>query len=277
MIEPYEIHAVKYAHNPAPKRRDVFLGGDPHDGPMPLDYFIWVVRNSQRTFVVDLGFEADVAKRRGRTLERTPQNALELAGVGGSDVKDVIITHLHFDHAGGLSACPHARIHVQQREMHFAVGPCMCHASIGGHYEENDIVEMVRRNFKGKVSFRRGDEEIAPGISVHCVGGHTDGLQIVRIWTRRGWVVLASDAAHFYENIFRSRPFTWTYNVGDHLLSFNRMAELAESYDHIIPGHDPVVTTQYPPASPDLEGISVRLDLEPKFSILEKFSGFSRS
>lgn len=273
-LDPYEVYAVKYARNERPKRSDVFLGGDPHDGPMPLDYFIWVVRNARRTYVVDLGFQDEVARRRGRTLTRSPREALACVGVDSNAVTEVLITHLHFDHAGSLDACPKARIHVQQREMHFATGPCMCHASLGGHYEEEDIVQMVRRIFKGQVTFHCGDEEIAPGLSVHHVGGHTDGLQVVRVWTARGWLVLASDAAHFYANMFESRPFTWTYNIGDHLLGFGRMAELAESYDHIIPGHDPLVMAQYAAPSPELEGIVVRLDWVPKFSILKEFPNF---
>lgn len=273
-LEPYEVYAVKYARNDRPRRSDVFLGGDPHDGPMPLDYFIWVVRNGQRTYVVDLGFQGEVARRRGRTLIRSPTEALACVGLDGNSVREVLITHLHFDHAGSLDAFPQARIHVQRREMSFATGPCMCHASIGGHYEEEDVVQMVRRIFRGKVSFHCGDEEIAPGISVHHIGGHTDGLQVVRVWTARGWLVLASDAAHFYANIFERRPFTWTYNVGDHLLGLGRLAELAESWDHIVPGHDPLVMAQYSAPTPDLEGIVVRLDVEPEFSVLEKFPGF---
>ena len=268
---PYEVYAIKYAHNPKPTRSAVFLGGDPHDGPMPLDYFIWVIRGQGRTYVVDVGFKQSVAQRRGRTIERGPDEALACMGLGNSDVKEIFITHLHFDHAGGLDLFPDARVHVQQRELAFATGPCMCHSAIGHPYEEDDVVEMVRRVFRGKVTFHHGDEEIAPGISLHHLGGHTDGTQAVRVWTQRGWLVLASDAAHFYENIFERRSFTWVYNVGDHLLAFDRLVALAQSPDHVIPGHDPMVMAQYPAPSPELEGIAVRLDAEPRFSTRSKF------
>jgi glyoxylase-like metal-dependent hydrolase (beta-lactamase superfamily II) len=273
-LDPYEVFAIKYAHNAKPTRAAVFLGGDPHDAAMPLDYFIWVVRGHGRTYVVDVGFKPAVARRRGRDLQRTPDEALALLGIGPEEVAEILITHLHFDHAGGLDLFPRARVHVQQREIAFATGPCMCHAAIGGHYEEDDVVEMVRRIFRGQVCFHHGDEEIAPGLSLHHVGGHTDGSQAVRVWTRRGWLVLASDAAHFYENIFDRRSFMWTANVGDHLVAFDRLVALAQSPDHVIPGHDPMVMAQYPAASAELQGLVVRLDEEPRFTTRSQFPAY---
>jgi glyoxylase-like metal-dependent hydrolase (beta-lactamase superfamily II) len=114
------------------------------------------------------------------------------------------------------------------------------------------------------VRFHDGDAEIAPGITVHLVGGHTMGLQFVRVRTRRGWVVLASDASHFYANMEQGRPFPVVYNVADMLAGHDRLRELASSSAHIIPGHDPLVLTRYPAAAPGLEGAVVRLDIDPR-------------
>ena len=73
-------------------------------------------------------------------------------------------------------------------------------------FSTEHVVEMVRAVFARRVAFHRGDEEIAPGVSVHRIGGHTMGIQSVRVWTERGWLVLASDAAHLYENMEGVRP-----------------------------------------------------------------------
>jgi glyoxylase-like metal-dependent hydrolase (beta-lactamase superfamily II) len=110
------------------------------------------------------------------------------------------------------------------------------------------------------VRFHHGDEEIAPGVSLHLIGGHTMGMQAVRVKTRRGWVVLASDASHFYANMEETRPFPIVYSVADMVDGYRKLRALADSPAHLIPGHDPMVMERYPAPSKALEGIVVRLD-----------------
>jgi len=90
------------------------------------------------------------------------------------------------------------------------------------------------------------------------------GLQVARVWTKRGWVVLASDASHFYANMEQGRPFPIVYNMGEMLEGFKTLNMLASSPKHIIPGHDPLVMERYPAVGPDLKGIAVKLDEEPR-------------
>ena len=111
--------------------------------------------------------------------------------------------------------------------------------------------------------FHDGDEELTAGLSVHRVRGHTMGLQAVRVHTRRGWVVLASDASHYYEHFEKARAFPVVFHVGDLIDGYRKLASLAASPDHIIPGHDPLVMHRYPAASEALRSIAVRLDAEP--------------
>ena len=114
------------------------------------------------------------------------------------------------------------------------------------------------------MQFHDGVDELAPGLTVHHVGGHTMGLQVARVWTRRGWVVLASDASHFYANMEQGRPFPIVYNVADMLDGHKQLYRLASSPDHVIPGHDPLVLKRYPAPRPGLEGIVARLDADPR-------------
>jgi glyoxylase-like metal-dependent hydrolase (beta-lactamase superfamily II) len=95
--------------------------------------------------------------------------------------------------------------------------------------------------------------------------GHTPGMQSVRVHTARGWVVLASDAAHYYESLdpARETPFLTHVDLSSMLESFRRLHRLAPSPAHIVPGHDPLVLKRYPPPAPGLEGIVVRLDVAP--------------
>jgi glyoxylase-like metal-dependent hydrolase (beta-lactamase superfamily II) len=261
--EPYELYAIHYAHHDR-RASENFIGGDPHDGPMPLDYFVWAIVSEKRSFVLDTGFDAAMAKRRKRDLVRDPGEGLKAIGVDPARVQDVIISHMHYDHAGNHELFPNARYHVQDREMAYCTGRLMCHPTMRFPFEAEDVNAMVRKLFAGRLQFHDGDDELAPGLSVHRVGGHTMGLQIVRVWTRRGWVVLASDASHLYANMNQGRPFPIVYNVGEMMEAYGTMRRLADSPDHIVPGHDPLVLKRYPAARPDLEGAIVRLDKEPR-------------
>jgi len=123
---------------------------------------------------------------------------------------------------------------------------------------------MVRKLFAGRVAFHSGADEIVPGVTVHRIGGHSKGLQSVRVKTRRGYVMLAADAAHLYAHLDSGRIFPTTYNLGEVVEGYETLKKLATSRDHVVPGHDPLVLAHYPAAKPGLEGWAARLDADPK-------------
>jgi glyoxylase-like metal-dependent hydrolase (beta-lactamase superfamily II) len=258
-VKQYEIYAIKYAHH-ARRAAENFIGGDPHDGPMPLDYFVWLIRGAGREIVVDTGFSAAMAAKRGREHLRCPTEGLRMLGVDARKTSDVVITHLHYDHVGNFELFPSATLHLQDLEMRYATGRYMAHECFRGAYEVEDVVGMVRGVYEGRARFHDGDAELAPGVSLHLIGGHTMGLQVVRVATRRGWVVLASDASHFYANMEQTRPFPIVWSVADMVDGYRKLRDLSESPAHIIPGHDPLVLERYPAPSRELEGVAVRLD-----------------
>ncbi len=258
----YALYAIRYATRQA-RRRDHFIGGDPHDGPMPMDYFLWVAIGPDRTVVIDAGFTAEVAAQRKRTFLCDPVAALKLIGVDANVVRDVILTHLHYDHVGNFAQFPSAEFHLQEPEMAYATGRYMRYPKLSHSFEVEDVVGIVRLNYARRVRFYNGTAELTPGITLHPVGGHSAGLQFVRVHTQRGWVVLASDVTHFYENMETGRPFTTAFHVGEMLEGFDALAAAAPSPAHIIPGHDPRVMQRYPAPRSDLDGIVVRLDVEP--------------
>jgi len=266
MAEPlpsYELYVIRYAARNG-HRRDHFLGGDPHDGPMPMAYYVWAAIGAERSFVIDTGFNAEVSARRKRDFLRCPVESLKLVGLDPAEVRDVVLTHLHYDHVGNFDLFPRAQFHLQEPEMHYATGRHMRYPKLNHAFEVEDVVGMVRLNYAGRVQFYRGDAELAPGISLHLAGGHSAGLQCVRVHTARGWVVLASDVAHFYENMDAMRPFPTAFHVGEMLEGFDLLRRLAPSRTHIIPGHDPEVLRLYPAPRPELEGIVARLDVPPR-------------
>ena len=261
MTETYEILAIKYARHAQRSRAANFLWPDDHESQQPLDFYVWVIRNDKRTILVDTGYDSAEGLRRERPIEIEPVEALERIGIGAANLETVIVSHLHFDHAGTLDRFPAARFHVQQSEVAYATGPCMCEDILKKPYTADHVCSLVKKIYSGRVAFHDGDGQVAPGITVHAVPGHTRGLQCVRVETGSGPVVLASDATHYYENFERRQPFAVTVDVAETLRSYTRLEELAASRAHIIPGHDPLVLERYPALNPQTRGTVHRVDL----------------
>lgn len=254
---PYEVYALKYAERNSRIRADSFLFADDHASPHPMDYFLWVIRNDERTILVDTGYDAAEGERRGRPILIDPREALARIGIAPGAIDSIVVTHLHYDHAGGLALFPGIPLHIQTAEMAYATGPCMCHDVLRQPFSAGHVCEAVQRLYAGLVRFHDGDGEIAPGITVHRIGGHSSGLQCVRVETASGPLVLASDAAHYYENLELQKPFPIVVNVAEMLDGFRRLRRLAGDGGRIIPGHDPLVRERYPRAFADT-GVAVR-------------------
>ncbi|MCR9139290.1 MAG: N-acyl homoserine lactonase family protein [Alphaproteobacteria bacterium] len=246
MDEIWQVFAVKYAERNERVRKDSFIMDDDHASPHDMDYFVWVLKNEARTIVVDTGYDAGEAQRRDRPILRDPAEAVRSLGVDADTVDTVIITHLHYDHAGGLDRFPKANFHLQSAEMAFATGPCMCHPTMQMPYTADHVCEMVKKVYSGRVIFHDGDGSVAPGVTVHHVGGHSRGMQAVRVKTAAGWMCLASDAAHYYENFLARKPFPIVDSLEHMLEGWKTIQMLAETRDLVIPGHDPLVTERFP-------------------------------
>ena len=164
---------------------------------------------------MDTGFSAESAAARNRRFITPPADALRAMGVARESIAHLVLTHLHYDHAGNTGAFTGARIHLQDDEMQYATGRYMCHPSLNQFFAVEDVKAMVQHTFDGRTQFHDGDGSVLPGVTLHRIGGHTHGLQVVRVFTQRGWVVLASDAAHYYRNMDDLNPFPAIFNVGE--------------------------------------------------------------
>ncbi|MES1926565.1 hypothetical protein T31B1_14640 [Salinisphaera sp. T31B1] len=257
--EIFEVYAIRYASMARAPGAN-FIGGDPHDGADDMDFFVWVARSDQRVLVIDTGFDRATAERRKRNFLRCPSEGLAMLGIDPDEVRTVILTHLHYDHAGNLGLFGRAEFVIQDSEMAFATGRHMRHGFLRHAYDVEDIVDLVRSVHAERVRFVDGQATLCPGVEVHLVGGHCAGLQVVRLWTRRGWLVLASDATHYYANLETGRPFPIVFDVGQMLAGHERLRELADAPELIVPGHDPEVMSRYPAPDAASAGAIVRLD-----------------
>lgn len=257
-METFAVYAIRYA---TVERRagENFIGGDPHENAMAMDYFVWVAVSASKTWVIDTGFNRAAADKRKRQFLRCPTEGLKLLDVDVGELEDVIITHLHYDHIGNFDLFPNARFHLQDSEMAYATGRHMADKFFAGAYEVDEVVAMVRNVYAGRVEFHDGDVQLADNISLHHVGGHTLGLQVVRLWTEQGWLVLASDASHYYANMETKRPFPIVADVAEMVDGWKRLYSLADRRELVIPGHDPAVMERFKAPEKSMGGILVRL------------------
>jgi glyoxylase-like metal-dependent hydrolase (beta-lactamase superfamily II) len=261
MTHPFAVYAIRFAHRDASVRGEHFYRGDARGSdPYPISYFVWAAVSPEATVVVDAGFTPATAKRRGnRDYLQSPMETLRVLGVNARSVEHLVITHLHYDHVGHVGDFPAARLLVQRAEYEFWTGPLARRGDYGHLHEPDDVTYLRRQLDAGRLHLLEGDTTVVPGVTLHHLGGHTPGLQVVRVMTATGHVVLASDANHFYENIESDRP----YAIVDHLPSmyraFDRMRELADAEHLIVPGHDPAVLERFHAAAPTLAGLAVRI------------------
>ena len=134
-------------------------------------------------------------------------------------------------------------MHVQEPEIDFVTS--RKNEPTRRAFEADDINNVLSALYEGRVSLHNGSARPWPELSIHLVGGHAAGSQIVRVDTKRGRVVLAADPSHFYENMDRGIPFHGTCDVAQRLASFDTMRLLANSDQPVVPGHDPEVMKRY--------------------------------
>src|SRR5690242_16438234 len=204
MAEP-EVLAVRYGTRVTGKAESYLnfhLYGEP-DESFEMDYYFWLVRGAGRTVVVDCGFGAGPGTRRGRRMLVDPVEALSGLGVDTAAVDQLVVTHAHYDHIGNLHRFPNAEIVIARREYEFWTGPYAGRFQLAQPTEPAELACLAAAGAQGRLRLVEATLDLAPGIELVVVGGHTPGQLVARV----GSTVLAADAVHFYEELERDRPF----------------------------------------------------------------------
>lgn len=256
-IEPYEVIALRYASRMT-TRSAVFLNYhlyDEPDTPIQMDYYVWVIRNSARTIVVDTGYSELGGRNRNRGHIVHPVELLQRVGVEPSEVDTLVITHAHYDHIGNLEAFPKARVFITKSERDFWRGPTADRMLLHHSCEDSELAMLEQIDGSGRLHAFSGMVEVAPDIWAVEVGGHTHGQSILTVPTEEGLVLLASDAAHYYEEIDADKPFVVVEDLDKMYRGFDLMRALMQSESAILlPGHDPDVMHRHKPLEGPLAG-----------------------
>lgn len=244
----YSIDAILYATSPGVAVSDMVVGG-PANEKVDIAMIFWLIRGGGRTILFDSGF------RRTTFLNEfamknylRPDEALKSAGVQPDQVTDIVISHAHWDHMGGIDLFPKAAIWIQRDEYRYYTADAWQPGGDHGGIDPDDVQALVKLNTEGRVHLVPGDNvEIFPGIRAYTGSRHTYASQYLRIEGHPAFV-LASDNAYFYMNLSK-RLASATFSEADHagnIAQQARMFELAGSPDRVVPGHDILQFQKFP-------------------------------
>lgn len=245
----YEILAIKYGTRRG-TRSEIFLNyhlyGEP-DGPLGMDYFFWVIRNRDRTVLVDCGFSPQGGRVRGRTQLAEPLAALSDLGLSPADVDQLVVTHAHYDHIGNLSSFPDCEVVVAADEIAFWSGPYAGRRQFAHSVETEELTALSAVVADGRARLVGDETEVAPGIRAIKVGGHTPGQLVVVVRTAQGETMLASDAVHYYEELDLDRPFSGVAALPEMYRAFDLIREFQQGAGTtVVASHDPLVAERFP-------------------------------
>jgi glyoxylase-like metal-dependent hydrolase (beta-lactamase superfamily II) len=244
----YSIEAIRYAISPGVPVAELVVNG-PKDQKVDIAMVVWLIRGGGHTILFDSGFHRDTHLKEFPMKDfLRPDEAVKTAGVNPEDVTDIVISHSHWDHMGGIDLFPKATVWIQREEYRYYTGDAWQKGGNHGGIDAEDVEELVKLNTEHRLRFVEGDDvEIFPGIRAYTGSRHTYASQYLRVAGTPTYV-LASDNVYFYLNL-SAHLASATFSDADHAANIaqqKRMIELAGSPDRVVPGHDILQFQKFP-------------------------------
>ncbi|MBO0726839.1 MAG: N-acyl homoserine lactonase family protein [Blastocatellia bacterium] len=244
----YEVYAISYGVIPDFPVSSLVAGAE-ESRKMDIQMMVWLLKGpAGRNILIDSGFYREKFIKQWKVKDFVkPSEAVAAFGVKPEEITDIIITHMHWDHADGFDLFPKARVWIQKDEYAYYTGEAWQSRSTHGGIDPEDVMALVKLNLEGRVKLINGDDQ-EPMIGVRCYTGgrHTYASQFVGVNTKAGVVVVASDNLYLYENLERHAPIAQTLDAASNLKAQERMRQLTSDSRLIVPGHDPLVFTRFP-------------------------------
>jgi len=244
----YSIYAIRYADSPGDSVSEMVMGA-PKDEKIDTIYALWLIRGGGHNILFDSGFHRERWFKEWTVLNYIrPDEAVKLAGVQPEEITDVVISHAHWDHMGGIDLFPKATIWIQKEEFRYYTGEAWQPGGNHGGIDPEDVQALARLNTEGRVRLIGGDDvEIIPGIRAYTGGRHTYASQYLLVEGSPRFV-LASDNAYLYRNL-ETHMASATFSEADHganIKNQQRMIQLAGALDRVVPGHDALQFQKFP-------------------------------
>src|SRR5581483_663568 len=244
----YSIQAIRYATAPNVDIADLVIGA-PKDEKVNIAMVFWLIRGGGRNILFDSGFHREEwFKYFPMTDYIRPDEAVKLAGVNPGEITDIVVSHAHWDHMGGIDLFPKATVWIQKDEFHYYIGEAWQKDGKHGGIDPEDVAALVRLNTEGRLRLVNGDDiEIFPGIRAYTGARHTYASQYLRVEGNPPFV-LASDNMYLYRNL-ETHSASATFSEQDHTANVanqDRMVKLAGAPERVVPGHDAMQFRKFP-------------------------------
>ena len=245
------VWSVKYGERVVHKR-DVFHDYGQYrlpDGDLDMDYNFWVMRAGDSIVLMDTGYDIAARDWLGEISVTPTPDGLRMIEVDPLDVDMVITSHFHYDHIGYLGLFERAQVVSGQKEYDYWFAKRAANALKGEFTTEENLVPIEKAEKEGRLRLISEEAEVFPGITVYQVGGHCPGETIALVDTEKGPLILASDAAHFYEQLEHGWPFFAFTDLEEMRNALAFIRKLAEDRGAtVIPGHDGRTRQKFPAA-----------------------------
>lgn len=245
----YSIEAIRFADSPGDSVAEMVVGA-PKGEKIDTIYAVWLIRGGGRNILFDSGFHRERWFKEWTIKDYLrPDEAVKLAGVQPQEITDIVISHAHWDHMGGIDLFPKAIVWIQKQEFSYYTGAAWQPGGDHGGIDPDDVQQLVKLNTEGRLRLVDGDNvEIFPGIRAYTGGRHTYASQYLRVEGHPPFV-LASDNVYLYRNLAEHKASA-TFSDADHAANIKnqeRMIQLAGGDpDRVIPGHDAAQFQKYP-------------------------------
>lgn len=248
----YEIYALKYA-GPFTSSGAFLMWQKEWEKTAKRNYYIWCIRGAGQTVIVDVGVSPELAARKNLSGYVSPAEVLARMDVKADDVRQVVITHIHWDHASGVKLFPKATFYIQEEEYRFWLkNPVAKRPPF--EYVSDETSKRYLASLEGtpRLALIQGDQEIQAGIECLFSPGHTVALQAVAVNTAKGVAILGSDCAHIFRNYREDWPSSLIVDLVGWMRTYERLRAKASAPDLIFPGHDPLMSDNYPEVAKDI-------------------------
>lgn len=248
----YEIYAIRYA-GPFTSSGAFLMWHKAWEKTEKRNYYIWCIKGAGETVIVDAGVAPELAIKKNLTGYVSPAEILSRIEVKADAVRHVIITHIHWDHTSGVGLFPNATFYIQDEEYRFwlknpiAKRPCF-------EYVSDKTSQDYLASLEGtdRLSLLKGDQMILSGIECLLSPGHTVALQAVAVNTAKGIAILGSDCGHIFRNYREDWPSSLIVDLVGWMRTYDNLRAKASSPDLIFPGHDPLMSQNYPEVAQDI-------------------------